>query len=47
MIKDNLNIWKAQYSKLKAYELYFDFKNTIHNIIGCSEATEGQNMGQK
>ena len=31
----------AQYSKLGAYELYFDFKNVIHDKIGCYEAIEG------
>ena len=37
----------AQYSKLGAYELYFDFKNAIHNKIGCFEVIEGHNRGQK
>ena len=37
----------AQYGKLEGCELYFDFKNAIHNQLGCPEASKGQTSGQK
>ena len=37
----------AQYSKLGAYELYFDIKNAIYDKIGCYEAIKGENKDQK
>ena len=37
----------AQYGVLEGCKLYFDFKNAIHNQLGCPEASKGQTRGQK
>ena len=37
----------AQYGVLKGCELFFEFKNAIHDQLGCPEASKGQTRGQK
>ena len=45
--KENFFGQMAQYGVLEGRELYFDFKNAIHDQLGCPEASKGQTRGQK